>query len=552
MAAEHTVLIVDNQRINNPQNGQADFGILSRFDLERVEVVRGGFSALYGADAMGGVVRAFTRKPTRDMRVHASLGSGSAGYLSRELSVSGSTGSLGLLVGVRSEKGNGKYPYYFEQGPAPTQYVRLGADYDVVEAQGRLTWQIQPNLETEFVFSGTDADRGVPGPVIRPDDQGGARLADQVARWRWTSTWQPTSATTALLSASLDALGQQYVDPSLTLGEDGALSSTSSLRMYRIAPELEHAFDRWLVLAAGAELQRSRLSASSVGEAERNQVGLWLTFRVSGRLGEDFFSEVTILPSLRYDRFSDMGEAWSPKIGLNLQPLRSLPVKIRATYGANFRAPTFNELYWTPGGNSALRPERATMFDAGLVGSVPFAGQLRLEIGMFLGETHDRILWVPGAGGIWSSANIGQVSTHGTELEASWVGFGGVLNVTLNSTWIDARKTGSGIPGDPTVGNQVIYVPRQTVNATAMVDAGSLTVRMQHNWVSYRFTTEANDQFLPSYGVTSASARIQIPMAGMSIALGGEVNNIFNVSYDVMPQYPMPLRTFRVSLGVDL
>jgi len=175
-----------------------------------------------------------------------------------------------------------------------------------------------------------------------------------------------------------------------------------------------------------------------------------------------------------------------------------------------------------------------------------------VEIGMFLGETHDRILWVPGAGGIWSSANIGRVSTRGTEVEASWLGFDGVLNLSVNSTWTDARKTASGVPDDPTVGNQVIYVPRQTVNATAMVEAGSVSLRVQHSWVSYRFASEANDQVLPSYGVTSASAQIHIPVAGMSLVLGGEADNIFNESYDVMPHYPMPLRTFRASLGVDL
>jgi vitamin B12 transporter len=553
MAAEHTVLIVDNQRINSVQNGQADFGILSRMNLERVEVVRGGYSSLYGADAMGGVVRAFTKRPARELSLHASLGVGSAGLFSRELGLSGSSSGVGILLSLRTERGNGRYPYDYTGGAGgTTRQDRLGADHDIVEASARVTWLIQPDLETDLIFRGINADRGVPGPVVRPDDPGGARLSDKSARWCWTSTWHDRAGLTARLVASLDATSQNYTDPTMDLGAQGVLTSTSDVRVYRIAPELEHSFAPWVEGVVGAEFQHAQISGSDVGESARRQWSLWYSLRISGGLSENVLHDVSLLPSLRYDRFSDFGEAWSPKLGLSLTPVRVLPVRLRASYGESFRAPTFNELHWIPGGNPALRPERSTGFDAGLIGTVPLAGELRVEAGVFSGETRDRILWLPGSGGIWSPENIGRVTTRGVELEATWFGFNGILGVTVNSTWLDARKASSNTPGDPTVGNYLLYVPQQTVNASINLHTGPVNIRAQHNWVSFRYTSEANDRVLPSYGVTNASAQIRVPLSGTTLTIAGEINNVFNESYEVMPQYPMPLRTFRGSLGVDL
>ena len=552
MAAEHTVLIIDNHRINSVQNGQADFGILSRFNLERVEVVRGGHSALYGADAMGGVVRAFTKRPTREPSLHAAVGIGSAGLLSRELGVSGSVSGLGLMVAVRTEKGNGKYPYLYTDGSASTRHERLGADHDMVELSGRLTWMIVPGLDTELSFTGADVDRGVPGPVLRPDDRGGARLEDESARWSWSLAWEAAEGLTARMAMSLDATAQRYADPTLDLGGQGGLLSTSDLTVYRVSPEIVHVLAEGVEGVLGVEFLRERLSATDIGDRGRRQWGAWYSLHFTTALGKDLLNELRLFPSLRYDRFSDFGEAWSPKIGMSIIPFRVLPLRIRASYGESYRAPTFNELYWIPGGNPSLEPERSTSIDAGLIATLPLAGGLRLEAGVFSGETHDRILWLPGPNAIWTPQNVGNVTTRGVELEAAVSVFDRLLGLSLNSTWTDARKASASLPGDPTAGNRLIYVPQQTINATVEVHAGPVDLSTQHNWVSFRYTSEANDQLLPSYGVTSASAQVRLPIAGSTVTIFGEISNIFNESYEVMPEYPMPLRTFRLSLGVDL
>jgi iron complex outermembrane receptor protein len=211
--------------------------------------------------------------------------------------------------------------------------------------------------------------------------------------------------------------------------------------------------------------------------------------------------------------------------------------------------PTFNDLYWNDGGNPHLKPERSLSIDAGLVAQY---GSLRLEADYFSIRTHDRIVWTPGSGGIWSPKNIATVGSEGIEAEMTWDGFDRALMLTVNSTVMTARKKTADYPGDPTSGKVLPYVPRQTANVSVLFTRAPITVFAQHTWASYRYTTEINDRFLPRYGVTSGAITFAYPLAASVLSLKLECTNLFNTSYQAIALYPMPLRELRATLGVEL
>jgi outer membrane receptor protein involved in Fe transport len=138
------------------------------------------------------------------------------------------------------------------------------------------------------------------------------------------------------------------------------------------------------------------------------------------------------------------------------------------------------------------------------------------------------------------------------EAQINWIDPGGVLSVTMNSTWTNARKASADYPGDPTRGAFLIYTPRQTAHLAAQLFSDPFSVSAEYTWVSYRYTTESNDRTLPGYGVTSASARIRIPLGRWIGAVKLEASNIFNTSYQVIALYPMPGREFRMTLEAEL
>jgi hypothetical protein len=119
---------------------------------------------------------------------------------------------------------------------------------------------------------------------------------------------------------------------------------------------------------------------------------------------------------------------------------------------------------------------------------------------------------------------------------------------------VDRRhKTSADFPGDPTEGKRLIYEPAQTAERNCRGnDGGPVTLLLRHSWISYRYTTEINDRFLPAYSLESAAVRYGLPVGPFGASLKAEVNNIFNTSYQVVALYPMPLREVRVTLEAGL
>lgn len=548
---EHTLVLVDGQRYNSFQNGLADFGLIPSSAVDRVEVVRGGYSALYGADAVGGVINIITKTPPDNVTAGVSAGTGSNGYSALEFNAAGSAGGIGGRALIRRERGRGNYPFDFNDGRTTTRLRRRGEDYSVLSGDGRLAFAFSPDLNSSLGLTYSDADRGSPGGVTDVTSDGRARLSDRNAMLRGGITWTPDPDLTVGLNGSAQYTHELYTDPR-TLINGAEVASDYTNRAFILTPEVRYIADLSFTAALGLEYASASLVSNEVNDARRIQRSAFLSLQHTIALPFEVPFEAIIYPSVRYDGFSGLKGDASPKIGINIGLLREPGLRLRASYGRSFHAPVLNELHWKAGGNPDLRPERAVSFDAGVRAEIPLAGYLRLDASYFSSDTRDRIVWLPGAGGIWSPKNIASVKSTGAEAEASWTGFDGELVLTLNSTWTDVKKTSADFPGDPTNGKRLVYSPRQTAFASAAVTLWGAVLVIRNSWYSYRYTTEMNDRFLPSFSVTSAALSYAFPAGDFSATAKLEVNNLFDSSYQLIASYPMPLREIRGTLGVEL
>jgi outer membrane receptor protein involved in Fe transport len=144
------------------------------------------------------------------------------------------------------------------------------------------------------------------------------------------------------------------------------------------------------------------------------------------------------------------------------------------------------------------------------------------------------------------------VTSSGIEAEARWLGFGGLLELAANSSWMTAKKTSSDYPGDPTEGRILVYSPRQTATIQITFRLMPVEVSVQNLWTSYRYTTSANDEFLPAHSVTSAAMQTRLPLFGAALRLKLELLNMFDEQYSSIALFPMPGREFRGTCGVEL
>ena len=554
MGAEHTLVLVDGQRYNNLQNGQTDFGLFSNSNVERVEIVRGGYSALYGADAVGGVINIITKKPDELLTgyIHTTLGSNS--FSANEIALSGSepaAGGLGYRMLVRREQGRGNYEFEFSDGQSTSIQRRNGEDFASMLAVAKLNYAFSSDVRSTLDISYSGADRGVGGPVTDLQANGTARMSDVGVRSQVSLEWSLSPHFSATCRSQFTYSYKSYQDPHLLI--DGSpLDSYYVNRTVFVTPELQLRLSPAMTGNAGLEIMRGWIESNEVLEKVRWQRSAFISTQHIFPLATVTPFEVALYPSIRYDRFSDVAADVSPKLGINVGVLKEPELRVRSSYGKSFRVPTFNDLYWKEGGNPGLRPERSLSLDVGVVSSIRLFGMLHLELNYFSIDTRDRIVWTPGAGGVWSPKNFSAVESKGIEAEARWAGFDGAVSLTLNSTWMNTTKQSEDYPGDPTNGKQLIYIPRQMVNATGAIRFEPLTFFVQQSWISFRYTTEVNDRFLPHYMVTLAAVKYSLQAGPLTLSTKLEITNLFNASYQVIALYPMPLREFRGTLGVEL
>jgi iron complex outermembrane receptor protein len=551
MSPENTLVVIDGQRVNSYQNGEIDLGFLSSANIQRIEVVKGGYSAIYGAGAVGGVINITTKRPPEGLAASLAQTIGSNGFQGTDAAFGGTIGQFGWQANLRRETGRGNYRYFFDDGKKQTDTARNGNDFQLLDAQVRLEWA-DNNAVRVFASAGySDASRGVASPVTDLSTVSRARLGDKTLRATAGGECSLASGLSARLTGMFFYSEEQYADPSILIN-GSLLQSAGTNRAVLMTPEICFVGSPELSGSLGFEYGRAWYHGSDLLDANRYQQSVYLTTQHTVDLKRSVPFEVNIFPSLRYDHFSDTEGDVSPRIGVNVGLFRSPEIRLRSSYGKSFRVPTFNDLYWIAGGNAGLKPERSLSFDGGLLVGLDWMGGLALDVSYFNIRTRDRIVWTPTSGTFWSPVNLSEVSSRGIEVEGNWTGLERHLLLTVNSTWNTVTKTSEDFPGDQGKDKQLVYVPKQTLNAIVTLKWDELSIYLQESWTSFRYTTEFNDRFLPSYTVASAALRYGLPLGSVHGFIKLEATNIFNSRYQVIALYPMPLRELKFTLGGQL
>ena len=225
-----------------------------------------------------------------------------------------------------------------------------------------------------------------------------------------------------------------------------------------------------------------------------------------------------IFPGFRMDYYNDFGLAMSPSLGVNYQFIDE-ELYIHTQASRNFRAPTFNDLYWPQGGNENLDPETAVKLEAGIGITDNWIGIGDHDLTFFRADISNGIRWTPGASAFFQAQNYLSLLSYGVEWTAS------------KDFQIGAYK----------------------INYTqSSFEKQNIRASLYGNWVSERFSTEQNNlrNPEPSYFVLDASVGYSKTINQTIISLGFQVNNVLDEQYEVVRLYPQPLRNFLITLTI--
>lgn len=392
--AGHVLVLIDGVRVNSATTGATAIDQILLDEIERIEIVRGNVSSVYGSEAIGGVVQIFTRRGAGEIELAGKLGAGTDGTRKLGLAIGGARGATRLRFGVARTQTDGFSSVRREFIPAPFTYAPADLDDDAYRNTTltlTLSQRIQAGHEiglTGFRSRGTIEFDG----TSQNHSEQTLTALGLYSENRWLPDWQSRvqiSQGTDDLRSDLDGVAKNRFR---TRNRQLDWSNLLNLRQG--------------VLRLGVEGLWQRLD-SDVGYSDDSRRVVGLTAGYTAALGAH-----DLQLNLRHDDYSDTGGATTGLVGYGYRLTPA--VRVSASVSTAFRAPAFNELYGPYGSNPTLEPERARSAEAGLT----YSGAHGLaRVTAFITRTRDLINFVPPA---WTATNVDRAENRGIEL--GWSG----------------------------------------------------------------------------------------------------------------------------------
>jgi outer membrane cobalamin receptor len=251
---------------------------------------------------------------------------------------------------------------------------------------------------------------------------------------------------------------------------------------------------------------------------------------------------------------------WTPSAFLSYQPFAGKDFTVRAFYKRIFRMPTFNDLYYTMIGNTSLKPEFTNQYNLGFAYSKSFSGsvlqRISAKVDGYFNKVEDKIIAAPnGSMFRWTMLNLGEVEILGTDinLQADLL-FGNVkMRPLISYTFQKARDFSD--REESYFGHQIPYTPWHSGSFSLMSDYKDWSFNYSFIYVGERYDVNQNNiqyNYIQPWYTHDLSVQRKIKWKEHQFKASFEVNNIFNQYYDVVLNYPMPGRTFKLIVSFTL
>ncbi len=544
MAAEQTRVLFDGVPVNNLQTGSSSIAQFNNGFLNRIDIYRGGHSPFGSSGAIGGTVN-LKPEPLHDKlfyRVRARYNA----LDNRVLSFQSDVPFLSANHRIYISQNSGHNDYSTSYGDKTV--ALSNRDFD----QRRLVYQNKFFLNKRWTLSLYGSqwlnEAGATKPFTSPasEEANKARIQQDHNLVKMKLGYRRLKKS-FISQAYVRNEWMAYMDPVL-LEANEPLHSLH----FNQARGLQFRFRMqtgggWLWQLGGAWTQH-RMKSSDAGVHRRNKQTASANVSrglIENRLG---FNTAQLDGSLRIVSIPEQGITVLPAVGLSAGTDHW---HWFASVGRNYRAPTFNDLYWQPGGNPQLKAEESLNWEAGAEASyilirniVAFTGALNL----YQNHVSDQIKWLPD-GAYWRPFNIIHVRSRGLELEADLHSLDRRQQLLFHYTYGTSENR---TPSGDHYGNQLPFLPRESWFAQIRSGWERLSTGASLSGMSFRYTTLDSDAdlILPAHTVSRVWFGLEHTVSGHRLRWHLSLNNALNENYEVMPGYPMPGRHF--SLGFTM
>jgi vitamin B12 transporter len=514
--ASHTAFVWNGININSTFLGQGDINNNSLFGYDQLEVKSGGGSVIYGSSAIGGSIHlnnslAFNRG--FDASVFSEVAS--FGTFTNFTKASFSNDRFSFKVSGNYSISQNDYDvpeeeYINRNGRYYNTSVNIGTSYKITDHQ-TVSWQTQ-------IFDGSQRY-----PIFV---ENGNKTKYDAQTLRSLLSWDiSTNKFSNSLKAAYTEDNFQYfgdIDRPKSSGADGKNYIFKNDFNYFITSKIN------FNIIGEFQVNKGEGYGSGIGNISRDiasVAGLLRYFvtkdlRFEAGAKKDFVEDITS-PVL----YSFSGK-WHPLTWYSAG----------ANFSRNFRFPSFNDLYWQPGGNLNLVPETSTNID--MDHEFKF-GNFNMTLSPYYMAIKNYINWLPTSYGYWSPVNTFQVKSYGLESQVTFHKYFGQHGLKFNAGYTYSKSI------NKEKGTQLMYVPihRAVGNIDYHYDFLRIYVQGLFNGLTYTTTDEKKSEAIDPYFVLNAGISATFLK---KYTLGFKVNNLTNTVYETVSYYPMPKRNYSV------
>ncbi|UTY56484.1 TonB-dependent receptor domain-containing protein [Massilia sp. erpn] len=509
-----SLVLVDGVRIGSATTGTASWNAIPLSAIDHIEIVYGPLSTLYGADAIGGVIQIFTKKGKGDVDVTAFVGAGSNATRAADAAISGSSGPVSYSLSAGRERSDG----FSASLPGASGYNPDDDGYDRRSAAGQVSLQLAEGHElgANFLYSKVDAqfDNG----KSDYDARSKTRISNTSAYLRnrilpnWTSLVQASESSDKSGSFTGVASTTSQIDTKQT-----GFSWQNDVQLGRDTLQLLY------------EFRKEEVTSTSAGIAERKRHTRSLAATYGMQRGDHLFSA-----GARHDDNSQFGNKATGSLGYGYRISPAL--RANASFGTSFRAPTFNELYYTGYGNENNQPEKGRNGEIGLHYD---DGKTQLGAVYYHNKLDDLLVSTtpcPYPGYKYGCAyNVNKAVLKGLSLSAERQ-FGN-LKLSANADFQQPR--------DDTTGKLLQRRAKRHANLNAEYALGALHAGAELQLSGRRFEDQANRVELGGYSLLNLHATWQFSRDWSALV---RWNNVADKKYEVARFYGSAGSTFFAGL----
>lgn len=566
MGTNHLGIFYDGIELGNAQNGQIDLGQFSLDNVEEISLYNGQRSAIFQpASDFGnaGSVYIRTKAPRfmmgrrYNLLVRAKYGSSDTFRFSSlwEQKLSDHISSS-LSTSVLTSSGRYKFRYR-----RVTEDNTVAYDTTAVRHNGDIwAFRIEENVRGGIADGYWNvkaytyhSERGIPGAIVNNVWRRGER------QWDHNTFGQAVFQKSFGDKFSTKALAKYaYYVTRYVNNDETQIHVDNTYRqqeMYFSTSNVYEILSKWSV-SMSYDFKWNKLNANMVDFAfphrYSNFVSLATALTLSRIQAQASLVEQVVKDHVKYGASSSSRSTLTPAFFVNVYPLESKLLAVRAFAKKSFRMPTFNDLYYADMGNSKLNPESALQYDLGFVLNKDWkqgiVDHFRLQVDGYYNTVHDKIVAYPkGQQFRWTMLNLGKVHIKGVDAMAE-VGLEPAkdwkVTARLQYTYQDARDVTD--PNTSYYKDQIPYIPWNSGSAILALSWREWDLSYSFIYSGERYSQQENILYNHLQPWYTHDMSVVYHARRWSARL--DVNNIFSQDYDVILNYPMPKRNYMLTL----